>query len=83
MATVIGTVTRVTVDTGMVNSPGDQQSNRAAFVARNASGASIGHFKSAGAAQQAVNQLLANTLLQWQRTDLRGRIEHYVGSTLL
>ena len=44
MPTVIGTVTRTTVDTGLVNSPGDQQSNRAAFVARNAAGAPIGHF---------------------------------------
>lgn len=82
MPTVIGTVTRTTVDTGLVNSPGDQQSNRAAFVARNAAGAPIGHFKSAGQAQQAVNQLRSNTLLQWQRSDLRGGIEHYVGSTL-
>jgi hypothetical protein len=80
MATVIGTVTRATGDTGAVNSPGDQQSNRAAFIARNAQGLAIGSFKSAGQAQQAVN-LQVGLVLRWTREDLRGHIEHWVGRT--
>ena len=79
MATVIGTVTRASADTAAVSSPGDSQGNRAAFVARNAKGVAIGSYRSAGEAQQAVNQSVGQ-ILRWDRTDLRGNIEHYTGS---
>ena len=80
MATVIGTVTRASADTAAVNSPGDSQGNRAMFVARGASGTTIGSFRSAGEAQQAVNQQVGQ-VLRWVRSDLRGSIELYTGST--
>lgn len=82
MPQVIGTVTRATADTAATNSPGDSQGNRTLFIARNASGVAIGHFRSAGQAQQAVNQQVGQ-VLRWQRSDLRGSIEHYVGSTTI
>lgn len=81
MPSVIGTVTRATAITGLVNSPGDSQSNRCAFVARNAQGKAIGSFRSAGEAQQSVATGYGQ-LLKWTREDLRGGIEHYVGRTL-
>lgn len=80
MATVIGTVTRASADTSAVSSPGDSQGNRAAFIARNAQGVAIGSYRSAGDAQQAVNQQVGQ-VLRWVRSDLRGNIEHYTGST--
>lgn len=79
MPTVVGTVTRATGDT-IAASPQSSQGNRAAFTARNAQGVSCGHYKSAGEAQQAVNQQVGQ-VLRWVRSDLRGNVEHYVGST--
>jgi hypothetical protein len=81
MPTVIGTVTRATGNT-IAESPQSSQGNRAAFLARNAQGVAIGHYRSAGEAQQAVN-LQVGQVLRWVRTDLRGNIEHYTGSTVI
>lgn len=82
MPQVIGTVIRATGDTSATNSPGDSQGNRTLFIARNASGKIIGHYRSAGQAQQAVNQQVGQ-VLRWSRQDLRGSIEHYVGQTAI
>jgi hypothetical protein len=81
MPTVIGTVTRATGDT-IAASPQSSQGNRAAFLARGATGVPIGHYRSAGEAQQAVN-LQVGQVLRWVRNDLRGNIEHWVGSTVV
>lgn len=81
MPSVIGTVTRATGDT-IAQSPQSQQGNRCAFTARNATGVQIGSYRSAGEAQQAVNQQVGQ-VLRWTREDLRGNIEHYVGRTTI
>jgi len=78
MATTVGTVTRMMGDS-IVDAGQTAQGNVAAFVARNAQGVAVGTFKSAGEAQAAINQT-NGTILRWTRSDLRGDIEHYVGS---
>lgn len=78
MATTIGTVTRTMGDT-IANATETAQGNCAAFVARGAAGVVVGHFRSAGEAQNAVAKLTGK-ILNWVRSDLRGGIEHYVGS---
>jgi len=75
---VIGTVTRYTPDTA-VPAQESAQTNAVAFAAHAADGRIVGNqFRSAGQAQQAVNQLIGK-ILKWTREDLRGGAEHWVG----
>jgi hypothetical protein len=77
---VIGTVTRIMPDT-TVPAQETAQSNGAAFAAHAADGRLVGNrFKSAGQAQQAVNQLFGGRLLKWTRRDMAGGAEHWIGS---
>ena len=75
---IVGTVTKAT---GAVIAPAQQtQGNTAAYSARNAGGINLGFFPSASVAQQAVSTLSNNNKpLHWEREDLAGDIEHWVG----
>ncbi len=74
---LVGTVTRTMGDT-IANSTQTGPSNKAAFVARNAAGVTIGFFPSPATAQAAV-AAGRGILLRWTRQDLRGDIEQYIG----